>query len=368
MEAVSDVTEVLSYTIDPSGDERSNEMGCTIYLITFDVVLNLATTVFGVVGNSLTYWVFSKDRQKSSTAFLLSVLAIVDSVLLLVYGCLRAAYPIASLIRSVYFSKYVAVVFRAYGWALAGLTNTTATWCVVLVTVDRYVAICLPQKKTRWLAPANIRKTTAILLLACLGYSVTRFCRYSIQYDSAGSLRLVQLPWSTSPVYRYIHHVALFYLLVYVVPGVILIFCTFRLIRRLKAAASRRQEMTRSSREYHDVSVSLVAVVVVFLLCQGPNPVRRIWAEVVPANQRGCGSAYFYYSPICHETLMLNSAINFVIFILCSKGFRVRLAQMLFRCRPGRVGADTSSDTGDTSAVAASGSRTVTTTAKTFTA
>ncbi len=322
---------VVETTPVRAGSSGSSGMtySCLLYDLMISGVLHVVLCVFGLVTNTLTCVVVWKDRKTSSTAFLLIVLAFVDDLVLLVWGIMRASTAIARYVGSASFFKVYSPL-AVVGWGMASVVHTMATWQIVLVTVDRYVSVCLPHNKQKWLAPAKIRQTTGILLTACAVFALPRLLTSYIVYDAkTGSYRSVRRAWALTDWYKYGYNVALYYLVIYILPLCILCFCTYRLVKSLRETFKKRQEMTRSSRDSADITTSLVVVVVVYILCQFTNPIRRIWVEAVPKSQQGCGHGYYYYNVLSSLPVMISSATNFVVFVLCGKRFRRRLIELL---------------------------------------
>jgi len=116
-----------------------------------------ALCVFGLFGNTLSLLVLQRDRHNRVAVFLLQSLATADNLVLcaaftelsVVYGLLpvvgrqdiqRASEP--------YLVKYVNPV---------GCTvQSCAIWIIVLLAVNRYVAICRPFSADQWL---TVRRT-----------------------------------------------------------------------------------------------------------------------------------------------------------------------------------------------------------------
>ena len=74
---------------------------------------------------------------------------------------------------------------------------------------------------------------------------------------------------------------------------------------------------------------SLVIVVVVYMMCQIPNPCRTIFYALT--DDLGCGSVYYIFHSFSLVFALFNSSINFVILVLCGKRFRARVkAQLCF--------------------------------------
>ena len=105
-------------------------------------------------------------------------------------------------------------------------------------------------------------------------------------------------------------------------------YTTFQLVRVLRESRRKRQGMTTKSRE--DVTLSLVIVVITYIVCQLPNSCRAFF--YVTDQKLECGSVYHVFVPWAFNAAMLNSAVNFVILVLCGKRFRSKFkATVCFR-------------------------------------
>ena len=105
-------------------------------------------------------------------------------------------------------------------------------------------------------------------------------------------------------------------------------YTTCHLVRILRESRKKRKRMTTKSRE--DITLSLVIVVITYIICQLPNPCRAFF--YVTNQNLECGSVYYIYVPWSFNAAMLNSAINFIILVLCRKRLRLKFkATICFR-------------------------------------
>ena len=158
----------------------------------------------------------------------------------------------------------------------ASSLHMQTVWVVVLVTLQRYMAICHPHQAKRW---ASIKATRyqviGIVLFTCLFYWPIRPFQRSVYYNEAKER--YEANWTdlgASFSYRVGYMVIAYYLLGYVIPLSILVFTTYKLVRSLKELRDRKVEMTSGKGGGKDeVTLSLVTVVIVFTTCQLTNPV-----------------------------------------------------------------------------------------------
>jgi len=120
------------------------------YRTVVDVYVVSALCVAGVIGNLLSMAVLRRDRDRpNATNWLLQALAVVDTFYLVACVVIQPLKTVndvgdpdgaRSALRRVF--PYV----EPHAWALASTAQTATVWLVLLVTVDRYVAVCQPLK------------------------------------------------------------------------------------------------------------------------------------------------------------------------------------------------------------------------------
>ena len=61
--------------------------------------------------------------------------------------------------------------------------------------------------------------------------------------------------------------------------------------------------------------MALVIVIIIYALCQIPNPSRHIWTLFNP---------YYAFAYLSFTFIHINSAVNFLVFFLVGKRFRIK--------------------------------------------
>ncbi|KAK2145322.1 hypothetical protein LSH36_688g01005 [Paralvinella palmiformis] len=156
---------------------------------------------------------------------------------------------------------------------------------------------------------------------------------------------------ASNPLSIYGYQVSLCYLVIYIIPLTLVIYFTVRLYWSMRQWNKKREDMTAKARDNHDLTFSIVIVVVVFVICQLANPIRRLLDAIYPKTENRCGSVHVYYKSWVSILVNFNSASNCFIFCLCGVGFRRRLVQMCFRrgsVEPGYVMSNDSTRRGNT--------------------
>ena len=325
-------------------DAPSSSGGCRIFgfWVTYSLVM-VAMQASGIVGNMLSFAIMWKDRNKRGTSLLLIVLAVIDTIILVLLFLLAT---IPALCLSLSDCSYYLVIHNAYVFCYAAPLFTTfhlsTTLITLQVTVHRYILVCMPHRSNTLGTIRVVRAQTVVSLVVAILFTLPRYFAQQIIYPEGNEIpKRVPTKLGASLGYKLYYNIVAYYVVFYMIPLSILLVLTTRLHRAIMSARARRMEMTSSLRTgatsgdkvRHDdsVTVTLVAVVVVFMVCQIPNPIRRTLNAYLSAPRKDCGTAYFYVHRLVHFALSLNSAINFVLYCVFGKQFRRRLVAMVLK-------------------------------------
>ena len=91
------------------------------------------------------------------------------------------------------------------------------------------------------------------------------------------------------------------------------------------------QMHTQNSHNEHSMTLVLVIIVIVQIVCQLPALVTRMLWIAAPIEEYRCGGYMFYMVPITNMLVILNSAVNFIIYIMFNKCFRDVIMETLFK-------------------------------------
>jgi len=167
-------------------------------------------------------------------------------------------------------------------------------------------------------------------LIGSVVFTIPRyFDEYAVTLPDGSRSEIILTSLGNNYVYQIFYKAVAFYIVVYVIPIVALIFMTYRLIVSLKKFYARREQVTSAGRAENDLTKTLVVVVIVFMICQVLNPIRRVLLAVLPANQLQCGSSYSIFYPLTAVGIVLDSSIHFFLYSLCDRRFRGRLRERM---------------------------------------
>ena len=322
-----------SWDVSDGDSELSLQSSCVFYLFVIETVVTGTIIFGGVAGNSLAFVVFWKDNIKTSASFLFQSLAFVDSTYLLLS---IPDFPIRSFVSYTNLLKGYETIFPyvyVYVLALSNIVETASRWVVVLLAVNRYIAVCLPFKALRLCTISKVKKQLAFLLLSAVLYNIPKFVEKRIVYETYDNSTTytahdVDTTFGKAKLYGIIYNGALYFVFLVAMPLCILTYVNIRLIQALKARRRKRTEMV-SQHQQNDtrVTVVLIIVVVIFIICQIPAFVGFALLNVMSEDVKFCGGYDYYFRPVGNMLLALNSAVNFVIYVLFNKRFRHVLTQ-----------------------------------------
>jgi len=216
-------------------------------------------------------------------------------------------------------------------------------WLTVSVAVERYIFVC---HATRARLVCTVRRALVIGLLAVLSMSVVALpsalryrrtqCRNAATNQTVFEVQLTEFGRSQPSAAVYTWTLSL---LRSIVPLVVLVAFNARIVDALRSATTlattgdedhpRRRHRAAKNRS---VTLMLLVVVVVFVACILPDAVMSVGFGVGYVDERD--QVAKGVREFSDALLALCSAVNFVVYCLCSTQFRDALFQLLYRRRP----------------------------------
>ena len=277
--------------------------------------------VVGIIGNILTFVVFWKGNFKSSTSFLFLSLSLIDSTVLLTVFTNHIVF-FDSIIR--WLPHDLRIYLQVCGWPLEYLANTATIWMTVLIAVNRYIIVCLPLRASQWCTLSKVKIQLAVFLVLVVVYNIPEIVRLRIVYNTWDNGSSYEASFDSTMQYSYPKFYAVYdYILQVIVmlclPLFILTLLTIRLIKAMKAHRRMQADTQRQhSQPDNSVTFSLVIVVIVFIICRTPMLILRLMLLLGRWDVVTFPSLDIMYSTL----LNLNSAVNFVIYIIINRRFR----------------------------------------------
>ncbi|KAL8602132.1 hypothetical protein ACOMHN_007401 [Nucella lapillus] len=219
---------------------------------------------------------------------------------------------------------------------LPTLFGCYANWVLILISLERFVAVCLPFKKQRLFSRRRIVVSVVGLTVALLTVFAPAFFFY---HDAHRSGKKCVVRGSMQVFKDGVWDAGLLASLYFFLPFFLVAILTAFIIRRLQTIRQRRQRVQsggRSGRESspeHAVSVMLVSASLLFLLLVLPACLyhlvlqRRFNMHVLKER----AAAYLFYQII---TVLSDTthAVNFFVYFLSAAKFRAAFADTVRFC------------------------------------
>ena len=299
--------------------------------------LCMPIALLGLVGNIIAWIVLLRQRPRLTTTVLLMGLAVADNLFLIttilthslryinLYSDGKYLVSFAEIFPYIFITVYPSVYF----------IRMVDTWLIVLLTVDRFIAVYRPLHAQGLCTLPKAYRNMAILVFISLLFSLPRFFEYKLT-DTGYKFASTDLNKSMS--YMVIYKIILFILIMYIIPTLLLVILNTKLLLTLRRAETYRASLPRGprpSRSSTNRSVTTTVVAVV-AMCIISNIVATI-SHIVYSLENGPWSMKHldpmrrYLSNINNLFITISCATNFLIYCLCSRNFRMVLVRT-FRC------------------------------------
>ncbi|KAI0217980.1 G-protein coupled receptor daf-37 [Lamellibrachia satsuma] len=304
---------------------------CALFDFFIYTVASGSLCAFGLVGNAISFSVLWRDGGGGggATSFLLRAMAIADSLVLVAAVPLYVISPIPQLTGAL--RSYIDFYYAAmpYLWPCYLIPYTGTIFLTVLVSLQRYFAVCRPYSSVGSCTKAQMRMHVAAIVVFAVVYNIPRFFEYTkVEYcvgQNQSRYAFDINAFGSNQIYRILYTNILYVVVMHGGPLLCLGFLNVKLIKALKERQRKRTEMGKGGYQ-QDITFVLIGVICVFMFCQTPTMVDHLLWTFVDDSQRVCGHWHYYYTAVGDLLGILNSSLNFVVYVLASRRFRQNLA------------------------------------------
>jgi len=325
--------------------DSTNRTSIVIELDLFDTVIGLWVPgllgAFGIVGNALSLWVLSRDRSKSASMTSLKALAASDFILLT--GALGQQVVPLTCDWAHSTGQFCARqgYLQVYAWPVVCAAQTATIWLTVLISTERYVAICKPLSAGR-VGVGKVRLAIVAIVVISVAFNAPRFFEYQPQtvvvsvggVDSIELLRveLRDTKLRLNSVYRYLYNTALFGIVMYAAPLSTVAALNIRLTRAVTVARRNWSALNSTQKRELRATVLPLVIVFVFAICCTVSLLGFVLDAVYAAAVDEYPRWLQQFSAVANVLVIFNSAINFVLMLCFGAKFRRMLRQAIPDC------------------------------------
>ncbi len=302
----------------------------TLQLVLLPLIFSL-----GVFGNGVSFAVLqSRFYRETSTGFLLSALAVCDSLSLLTGMLRKWILLLSENSLDVRLTGHATCVIHFF---LTYTSQAVGSWTLVAFTVERTMAVCFPLQMKRWFSRRRvILAWSAMIAVVVLFYSHL-LCIVDInvlQYHGAGipqcAIQQKYRAWDYDVYFAFVDLV-----IMAVVPSVIIgsanIFIICRLCSRRRNSRLTRRGCEEADRLCYSVTVMLILVSLVFVLVNIPYALYYSTHNYIQKETSLQKGRDLLASTCINTAYYFNNAINFLLYCLSAERFRLALASVVCR-------------------------------------
>lgn len=300
------------------------------------IVISISIFIFGLVGNILSFLVFSKKSMRGSTlSIFVRFLAISDTICILfgvsvnVRGLLGIISVNQIILRYIFCSLFFHGTF-AFG--------QISSWLVVAMTIDRSIHVLLPTK-------SRILSTKFRAKIACSVIFIVPILGYSFLYFAFDKIFVTVDPynkWSTSlycqgknenfETFMYKSLGLMDVILFSLAPALLITIFNVLIINNLIAARKERAKMTKdvaqSDRKSNQMTLMLLFVSSYLMISTLPIGIISLYLQYSGVWQSASvkeTNKLIMISRVLNTFAVTNNAINFYLYCLSGQKFRKEL-------------------------------------------
>ncbi|ELU15288.1 hypothetical protein CAPTEDRAFT_104399 [Capitella teleta] len=284
----------------------------------------------GIVGNLLALLVLSRDTSRSASLMSLKALALSDLILLVCavvqqivpLWCLEALSRDALCLHQGF--------LRVYSWPVLCAAQMASIWFTVLVSAERFIAICRPLSAPRLCTFSRVRTSIITITLASVFFNVVKFFEFETLPEFTPELNATRFILSPTwlrqdQIYRYLYNTVLFCLVIYALPLSVLTVLNVKIVRRIKQARKEWQLLNRSQKREMKATTLPLVIVLVYFICGTQSLLSfildAVFVDFSPWLQ--------IYTAFVNLLVIFNSAVNFFLMYCFGSRFRRLLKDTL---------------------------------------
>ncbi|XP_075589757.1 uncharacterized protein LOC124495763 isoform X2 [Dermatophagoides farinae] len=210
---------------------------------------------------------------------------------------------------------YVKIVYP-----LALIAQTGSIWTTCLITIERYLAVCHPLMTMTLSTRARAIWALSILSIMAFLFNLPRFAEVD---TTCNQVRATE--FRHNKIYYQVYYIFLNLTFNYIVPLSLLAALNVKIYFSVQKASQNRNELTRARQSELHLASMFIAIVAIFIACNAP-------AFIV-----NCLEPYFQVGTPVLELMTIfsnvlvcfNSSINFVIYCIFGRKFRLKFLRLL---------------------------------------
>lgn len=283
--------------------------------------------LMGFLGNIASIRVLSHKQMRSSVNFILIALAFSDSLLIvtsiLLFG-LKSFYPYNGHLMDYYYIALPMITDIVYPAAV--IAQTISIYMTFLISLERYIAVCFPLKARSSYTQVHTKNCIFLVVLLSVIYNVPKFFEIKMigghdeSYGDFYAVTASALRRNRVYIQIYIHW--LYFIIMNLIPLSGITFFNLMIYRQVRIVNRLRIKLTNRERQDIKLTTMLFSVVIAFLCCNFLAVLTNVLETFYGTyNDRLTKASNFFVT--------VNSSVNFIIYVVLVKKFRLILLQQV---------------------------------------
>lgn len=299
--------------------------------------LAVVVCVLGIIANILNIVVLTRKNMVSSTNCILTGLAVSDGLTMVAYlpfalrfYCLYGTEP------SVERNTLGAIRFMLFYACFSVVVHTVSIWLTVTLAVFRYIFISHPRRGSVLCSLKRAKLAVFIVYVVTLIVCIPNFVTITVNGHPETVNNVTEYLWFVSfkldtPTDTFVYNFNFWVqaILIKIVPCVGLTILSILLVKTMREADARRQNLRQAVKKCEDDSSRdrktnrttrmLLTVVFLFLLTEFPQGILSLLNGLLPLFVE---EVYGPLGDLLDILALINNGINFILYCTMSKQFR----------------------------------------------
>lgn len=220
-----------------------------------------------------------------------------------------------------YLTKYV--------YPLAMMAQTSSIWILIVITVERFIAVYFPLQAKFICTPTITTVALALTILTAVVYNFVRFWEYKLEWDANSAVYLVELLRKDEEYLR-VYVLWLYLITQFIYPFASLVVLNGLIVFKIRVAKAYRETLSRQQTKEYKTANMMVMVIVIFILCNTLAFCLNV-LETIQGGRLKQQNWFFLCTDVNNLLVECNSACNCVVYYKYSLRYRLAVKKCLRR-------------------------------------
>ena len=295
--------------------------------------VSIVVSVFGIISNIMNIVVLTQKCMITPTNYLLTALAIADMLTMASYLPYATYFYCIAVPDWRYNHPHGWIVYLIFNTNFIITCHTIAMWLTVSLAVFRYIVVCHHTLGPRLCNLQRAKVTILAVFLTTLIFCIPNYVMFRPMQLKTKGYWFEENAFVT-PFHKVFNY-WLFGVVLKVAPCVLLTVLSSLLIRAMHLADHKRKRLKSQGKraeserasEHNRTTAMLVAVVLCFVIAELPQGILAFLSGV---DSNIFMNVYVPLGDVWDIIVLINSAVNFILYCIMSKHFRDTFKNIFF--------------------------------------